>query len=135
MLERGISSGVAIGGRKEIHYATHRKWYFAMAFGNGGGSYEIRNRFFKGCLPPKDITLAYGSASCNLYESFMDYLSARVLEIGNGEDHLVQNSVSNLAKAYRHLDGYGKCNVTLTMMKPDGGRWKPCVHDTEDTKA
>lgn len=38
----------------------------------------------------------------------MDYLSARVLGIGNGEDHLVLNSVSNLAKAYRHLDGYGK---------------------------
>ena len=52
--------------------------------------------------------LAYGSASCNLYEGFMDYLSARVLGIGNGEDHLVLNSVSNLAKAYRHLDGYGK---------------------------
>ena len=88
---------------------THGKRYFAVAFGNGGGGYEIRNRFFKGCLPPKDVTLlAYGSASCNLYEGFMDYLSARVLGIGNGEDHLVLNSVSNLTKAYRHLDGYGK---------------------------
>ena len=109
MQERGISSGVAIGGCREIHYTTHGKRYFAVAFGNGGGGYEIRNRFFKGCLPPKDVTLlAYGSASCNLYEGFMDYLSARVLGIGNGEDHLVLNSVSNLAKAYRHLDGYGK---------------------------
>lgn len=109
MQERGISSGVAIGGCREIHYTTHGKRYFAVAFGNGGGGYEIRNRFFKGCLPPKDVTLlAYGSASCNLYEGFMDYLSARVLGIGNGEDHLVLNSVSNLTKAYRHLDGYGK---------------------------
>ena len=109
MQERGISSGVAIGGCREIHYTTHGKRYFAVAFGNGGGGYEIRNRFFKGCLPPKDVTLlAYGSASCNLYEGFMDYLSARMLGIGNGEDHLVLNSVSNLTKAYRHLDGYGK---------------------------
>ena len=109
MQERGISSGVAIGGCREIHYTTHGKRYFAVAFGNGGGGYEIRNRFFKGCLPPKDVTLlAYGSASCNLYEGFMDYLSARVLGIGNGEDHLVLNSVANLTKAYRHLDGYGR---------------------------
>ena len=44
----------------------------------------------------------------------------------SGEDHLVLNSVLNLAKAYRHLAMVnGSCNVTLTMMKPDGGRWKP----------
>ena len=107
--ERGILSAIAIANCKEMRYTTHGKRYFAVAFGNGGGGYEIRNRFFKGCLPPKDVTLlAYGSASCNLYEGFMDYLSARVLGIGNGEDHLVLNSVSNLTKAYRHLDGYGK---------------------------
>ena len=43
----------------------------------------------------------------------MDYLSARALGIGNGEDHLVLNSVSNAAKAYRHLDGYGRINCYL----------------------
>ena len=37
MQERGISSGVAIGGCREIHYTTHGKRYFAVAFGNGGG--------------------------------------------------------------------------------------------------
>lgn len=26
----------------------------------------------------------------------------------------------------------GSCNVTLTMMKPDGGRWNPCVHGTAE---
>ena len=34
---------VAIGGCREIHYTTHGKRYFAVAFGNGGGGYEIRN--------------------------------------------------------------------------------------------
>ena len=43
----------------------------------------------------------------------MDYLSARALGIGNGEDHLVLNSVSNVAKAYRHLDGYGQIKCYL----------------------
>ena len=109
LAERGISSDVAVPNCREVRYTLHGKRYFAIGFRNVSDGYELRNRFFKGCLPPKDVTLlAYGSASCNLYEGFMDYLSARVLGIGNGEDHLVLNSVSNLTKAYRHLDGYGK---------------------------
>ena len=76
--ERGIPSAVAIANCKEIRYSTHGKRYFAVAFGNEGGGYEIRNPFFKGCVPPKDVTLlSVGSASCNVYEGFMDYLSAR----------------------------------------------------------
>ena len=64
-----------------------------------GGGYEIRNPFFKGCVPPKDVTLlSVGSTSCNVYEGFMDYLSARALGIGGKEDHLVLNSVSNVAR-------------------------------------
>lgn len=112
--ERGIPSAVAIANCKEIRYSTHGKRYFAVAFGNEGGGYEIRNPFFKGCVPPKDVTLlSVGSASCNVYEGFMDYLSARALGIGGKEDHLVLNSVSNVARAYRHLDGYGQIKCYL----------------------
>ena len=112
--ERGIPSAVAIANCKEIHYTTHGKRYFAVAFGNEGGGYEIRNPFFKGCVPPKDVTLlSVGSASCNVYEGFMDYLSARALGIGGREDHFVLNSVSNVARAYRYLDGYGQIKCCL----------------------
>ena len=112
--ERGIPSAIAIANCKEMRYTTHGKRYFAVAFGNNGGGYEIRNPFFKGCVPPKDVTLLpSGSTACNVYEGFMDYLSARALGIGNGEDHLVLNSVSNVAKAYRHLDGYGQIKCYL----------------------
>ena len=112
--ERGIPSAVAIANCKEIHYTTHGKRYFAVAFGNEGGGYEIRNPFFKGCVPPKDVTLlSVGSSACNVYEGFMDYLSARALGIGGREDHLVLNSVSNVARAYRHLDGYEKVQCYL----------------------
>lgn len=112
--ERGIPSAIAIANCKEMRYTTHSKRYFAVAFGNGSGGYEIRNPFFKGCVPPKDVTLLpSGSTACNVYEGFMDYLSARALGIGNGEDHLVLNSVSNVARAYRHLDGYGQIKCYL----------------------
>ena len=112
--ERGIPSAIAIANCKEMRYTTHGKRYFAVAFGNEGGGYEIRNPFFKGCVPPKDITLlSVGSDACNVYEGFMDYLSARALGIGGGEDHLVLNSVSNVARAYRHLDSYGRVQCYL----------------------
>ena len=112
--ERGIPSAIAIANCKEMRYSTHGKRYFAVAFGNCGGGYEIRNPFFKGCVPPKDVTLLpSGSAVCNVYEGFVDYLSARALGIGGGEDHLVLNSVSNVARAYRHLDGYGTVRCHL----------------------
>lgn len=112
--ERGISSAIAIANCKEMRYTTHGKRYFAVAFGNSGGGYEIRNPFFKGCVPPKDISLLpSGSDTCNVYEGFMDYLSARALDIGGKEDHLVLNSVSNVARAYRHLDGYERMRCYL----------------------
>ena len=105
-----------------MRYTTHGKRYFAVAFGNERGGYEIRNPFFKGCVPPKDVTLlSVGSATCNVYEGFMDYLSARALGIGGGEDHLVLNSVSNVARAYRHLDGYGKVQCAHTLRRKGVG--------------
>lgn len=119
--ERGIPSGIAMANCKEVRYNTHGKRYFAVAFGNEGGGYEIRNRFFKGCIPPKDITLVgNGSDGCNVYEGFMDYLSARASGIGKGEDHLVLNSVSNVAKAYKYLDGYRR--ICCYFDNDDAGR-------------
>ena len=129
--ERGIPSAVAIANCKEIHYTTHGKRYFAVAFGNEGGGYEMRNPFFKGCVPPKDVTLlSVGSDACNVYEGFMDYLSARALGIGGREDHLVLNSVSNVARHTSIWTTTEGCNAILTTTKPGGGHWKPCAHAT-----
>lgn len=119
--ERGILFDIAIANCKEVHYCIRGKRYFAVAFANSGGGYEIRNRFFKACIPPKDVTLV-GNASngCNIYEGFMDYLSACSSGIGEGEDHIVLNSVSNVAKAYKHLDGYGR--ICCYLDNDDAGR-------------
>ena len=66
----------------------------------------MRNRFFKGCIPPKDISLKRnGSDVCSVFEGFMDYLSAIQLGI-IASDWLVLNSVSNVEKAVRALHGY-----------------------------
>ena len=105
--ERGIPSDIATANCVEIHYRLHDKQYFAVGFPNEDGGYEIRNRFFKGSIPPKAVSLIrQGSTMVNVYEGFVDLLSGLTLGYGRTEDNLVLNSVANGEKAYRHLDGY-----------------------------
>ena len=105
--ERGIPSDIATANCVEIHYRLHDKQYFAVGFPNEDGGYEIRNRFFKGSIPPKAVSLIrQGSTMVNVYEGFVDVLSGLTLGYGRTEDNLVLNSVANREKAYRHLDGY-----------------------------
>lgn len=105
--ERGIPSDIATANCVEIHYRLHDKQYFAVGFPNEDGGYEIRNRFFKGSIPPKAVSLIrQGSTMVNVYEGFVDFLSGLTLGYGRTEDNLVLNSVANREKAYRHLDGY-----------------------------
>ncbi len=37
----------------EAHFTHNGKRYFAIAFPNISGGYEIRNRYFKGCIAPR----------------------------------------------------------------------------------
>ena len=105
--ERGIPADIATANCVEIHYRLHGKQYFAVGFPNEDGGYEIRNKFFKGSIPPKAVSLIRnGSTTVNVYEGFVDFLSGLTLGYGRTEDNLVLNSVANREKAYRHLDGY-----------------------------
>ena len=54
---RGIDQAIGECECKEVHYTCHKKEYFAVAFPNNGGGYEIRNPYFKGCIAPKDISI------------------------------------------------------------------------------
>jgi len=79
------------------------------------GGYEIRNKFFKGCFPPKEISLVKGASSeqCCLFEGFMDFLSAKTLGWVKNEDCMVLNSVSNVNKALKHLQSYNQIDCYL----------------------
>ena len=91
----------------------HGKRYYAIGFRNDAGGLELRNRFFKGCIPPKDISLKRnGSDVCAVFEGFMDYLSAMQLGI-IASDWLVLNSISNVEKAVKVLQGYERIECYL----------------------
>ena len=111
--ERGIDAHVAIPNCEEVRYRIRGKRYYAIGFRNEAGGLELRNRFFKGCIPPKDISLKCNSSDvCSVFEGFMDYLSAMQLGI-IASDWLVLNSVSNVEKAVRALHGYERIDCFL----------------------
>ena len=62
---------------KEVYYEIEGKHYFAIGFKNDLGGYEVRNKYFKGCIGPKAIsTIKKNSTnSFALFEGFFDFLS------------------------------------------------------------
>ena len=115
--ERGIPPDMASLYCSQLNYHVHKKEYFAVGFPNVAGGYELRSGLFKGCVPPKDVSLVRAGESpsdgCNVFEGFMDFLSAVALKWTEDEDSLVLNSVANVARSYKYLDGYGKIRCYL----------------------
>lgn len=117
LAERGIPYAVASRHCCRLNYGVRGKRYFAIGFPNVAGGYEIRSRYFKGCVPPKDVSLIKPedntSDVCSVFEGFMDFLSADTLGIGGNGDSLVLNSVANVGKAVEHLNGYVRIDCFL----------------------
>lgn len=122
--ERGINTELAKRECREVHYLTDGKPYFAIAFPNMSGGYEVRNKYFKGCIAPKDLTRIRQTEpgkTCHLFEGFMDYLSFLTLRQAghpdrpalDGQDYIVLNSVSNLSKALKPLGDYERIHCFL----------------------
>lgn len=116
--ERGIPAHIARAKCKEAHYCVNGRFYFAVAFENVSGGWELRNRYFKGCRGRKDISyLPWArdgpSIECAVFEGFIDYLSALTLGIISGADAIILNSVVNVNKAVPYLKDYITINCYL----------------------
>lgn len=111
---------------KEVHYELRGRHYFALAFGNISGGYEVRNAYYKGCLNNKDISLIRHEGegtqkSVCVFEGFMDFLSYLTLKLAGDRtvclampcDYLVMNSVNNLRKTLVHLQEYSDIHCYL----------------------
>lgn len=107
LADRGIPNDIAQRYCVQVDYELHGKRYYAVGFPNNDNGLELRNPFFKGSYPPKHITIiANGNARCNVFEGFIDFLSAERLGYNDGLDTIVLNSVSNLQKAIPALGDY-----------------------------
>ena len=115
---RGINLELAKRECREARYTHNGKRYFAIAFPNGSGGFEVRNPYFKGCIAPKEIShirqAGKARTACYVFEGFMDYLSFLTLRQEScpnypeldGQDYIVLNSVSNINKALYPLGNY-----------------------------
>ena len=116
--ERGINPALAKRECREARFTHNGRRYFAVAFPNISGGYEIRNRYFKGCIAPKEISHIRQSGeqrnTCYVFEGFMDYLSFLTLRLEScpqcpdfdRQDYMVLNSVANVTKALYSLGSY-----------------------------
>ena len=124
LAERCIPYAVASRHCCRLNYGVRGKRYFAVGFPNMAGGYEVRSRYFKGCIPPKDVSLIKpedtASDVCSVFEGFMDFLSAVTLGVTGNADCLVLNSVANVEKAAGLLDGYG--SIVCFLDRDDAGR-------------
>lgn len=126
LTSRGIDYKIAMEQCKEIHYRYNMNQYYAVAFENIQGGYEIRNPYFKGCISPKSISvrMVHEEALCDnccVFEGFVDYLSYLTLKkqitdftMNEKEtDYIILNSVSQINKALPMLEKYKQINCYL----------------------
>lgn len=114
LADRGIPRDIAQRYCVQVDYELHGKRYYAIGFENNAHGFELRNSFFKGSYPPKHIThIDNGNARCNVFEGFIDFLSAELLGYNDGTDTIVINSVSNLNKAIAPLREYSVVSCYL----------------------
>ena len=107
LVDKGIPRNIAQQWCVQVDYTIHGKNYYAIGFENNAHGFELRSSFFKGSYPPKHIThIASGNPRCNVFEGFIDFLSAERLGYNDGLDTVVLNSVSNTAKAIPVLAEY-----------------------------
>jgi DNA primase len=127
---RGIPLPFAKRYLKEAHVrnANSGKTFFAIAIENESGGYELRNKFFKGCIAPKGISVIRGretlSHEVHVFEGIFDFLSALAYQKTNrfNGDAIILHSVSSLKQAFPYIRNYSYKIVYSWLDNDDAGK-------------
>lgn len=104
---------------EEIYYEIDTKRYFAIALKNKSLGYEVRNKYFKGCIGRKDITyLTNNSNTLLVFEGLFDFLSLLTynkeeMVSDSDTDTIILNSISNITEAKVSFDLYQQVDLYL----------------------
>jgi len=110
---------VDIAGKfcQEATYTNGGKEYFAIAFKNDAGGYELRNKYFKNGSSPKGVThIKNGHSSIAVFEGFFDFLSFQTLFKNSDKinsDFLILNSLSFFEKSRPIMEGYQEIRLFM----------------------
>ena len=116
--ERGVWN-VAGGLLKEVYYYVEdekklRKYFFAAGWQNEFGAWEVRNKYFKGCLGHKAITYIPGDpTNLVVFEGYFNYLSWRVLNKQANASVLILNTLSLLHVAMQKAKDFALIELYL----------------------
>ncbi len=126
--QRKINSSVAHQYLKEVHFRNNEtgKPYFAAAFANDAGGYEIRNAYFKSSINGKDLSFLKGKRSdlIAVFEGFLDFLSFLTLyKIRQLEtDVLVLNSIAFKEKGVSFIQKQAYQTLEMWLNNDKAGR-------------
>ena len=111
--ERGLSNKI-YPFVKEIKFTMNNKKLYAIGFENLSGGFELRNKFYKGAILKKDISLIKnGSSKIYVFEGFFDALSFIEMQENFQDDILILNSVALIQKSVIHLKNYSEILLFL----------------------
>jgi len=115
--KRGIFD-IGVATLREVYYFVkdekgQQKNYYAAGWQNEKEAWEVRNKYFKGCLGHKAITFIEGHPKkAAVFEGYINYLSWKTENPSADHSIIVLNSISLLsegiekAKAFSFLDTY-----------------------------
>ena len=126
---RGIHFTLAKRYLKEaaIYNKKTGKTFQAICLRNENGGYELRNKFFKGCIAPKGISFIRGSKflpeDIHIFEGLMDFLSALTHEKRSqfDGDVIILNSISCLKEAFVYIGNYSYKTIYTWMDNDTAG--------------
>ena len=108
-----------------ISYEIRGLHYQAIGFANQSGGYELRdNGTFKGTIAPKDITPIFADRAepvC-IFEGFIAFLSFLSMKEEVTNHCLVMNSISNVARSIRYLNGIQVSSIRTFLDNDEAGR-------------
>jgi len=122
LADRRIPLDVARQYCREVHYELDGRHYFALGFPNNSGGYELRNKYFKGCVAPKDFRLiTVGDAnSVAVFEGFFSFLSFLIGErrkapgtCSSHNNYLILNSLSFFDKCRSLMESHNRIFLFL----------------------
>jgi hypothetical protein len=114
--ERGIGK-IAQEKLKEVYYYVEdqkklKKHFFAAGWQNELGGWEVRNKYFKGCLGHKAVSFIPGIAErLSIFEGYLDYLSWLTEHEECNASVLVLNSLSLLEVGIRRAKDFASVDL------------------------
>ena len=110
IVSRKISIDIAKKFLSEIYFInnSNNKNYFACAWENKNKGWEWNNKYGKGVIGNKNITLIEGSVKCSnllIFEGFFDFLSylSFIEKKQLKSEYLILNSVTQIKKAFKFI--------------------------------